>query len=97
MRILGAIAVALALALAVAGCGGRKSTQAGPKPVSGDLIVAAASKSARSGSVEADFKISGPGVKGSGSGVFNTGPHVVTMDFNPGDIGYVPRNYGHYV
>ena len=30
-------------------------------------------------------------------GVFNTGPHVVTMDFNPGDIGYVPRNYGHYV
>ena len=30
-------------------------------------------------------------------GVFNTGPHAVTMDFNPGDIGYVPRNYGHYV
>ena len=30
-------------------------------------------------------------------GVFNTGPQVVTMDFNPGDIGYVPRNYGHYV
>jgi oxalate decarboxylase len=30
-------------------------------------------------------------------GVFNTGPHVLTMDFNPGDIGYVPRNYGHYV
>jgi oxalate decarboxylase len=30
-------------------------------------------------------------------GVFNTGPNVVTMDFNPGDIGYVPRNYGHYV
>jgi hypothetical protein len=74
MRILGSIAVALLLALAVAGCGGGKSTQAGPKPVSGDLIVAAASKSARSGSVEADFKISGPGVKGSGSGVFNTGP-----------------------
>jgi len=72
MRILGAIAVALALA--VAGCGGGNSMQAGPKPVSGDLIVAAASKSARSGSVEADFKISGPGVKGSGSGVFNTGP-----------------------
>ena len=74
MRILGAIAVAF-LALAVAGCGGGgKRTQAGPRPVSGDLIVAAASKSARSGSVEADFKISGPGVKGSGSGVFNTGP-----------------------
>jgi oxalate decarboxylase len=30
-------------------------------------------------------------------GVFNTGPQVLTMDFNPGDIGYVPRNYGHYV
>jgi oxalate decarboxylase len=30
-------------------------------------------------------------------GVFNTGPNVVTMDFNPGDIGYVPKNYGHYV
>jgi oxalate decarboxylase len=30
-------------------------------------------------------------------GVFNTGPNVVTMDFNPGDIGYAPRNYGHYV
>jgi oxalate decarboxylase len=30
-------------------------------------------------------------------GVFNTGPQVRTMDFNPGDIGYVPRNYGHYV
>jgi oxalate decarboxylase len=30
-------------------------------------------------------------------GVFNTGPNVVTMDFNPGDIGYGPRNYGHYV
>src|SRR5580693_3500750 len=29
--------------------------------------------------------------------VFNTGPNVLTMDFNPGDIGYVPRNYGHYV
>ena len=30
-------------------------------------------------------------------GVFNTGPNVLTMDFNPGDIGYVPRNYGHYL
>ena len=30
-------------------------------------------------------------------GVFNTGPNVVTLDFNPGDIGYAPRNYGHYV
>jgi LppX_LprAFG lipoprotein len=71
MRILGAIAVVLALA--VAGCGGN-GKQAGQKPVSGALIVAAASKSTRAGSVEADFQISGPGVKGSGSGVFNTGP-----------------------
>jgi oxalate decarboxylase len=30
-------------------------------------------------------------------GVFNTGPNVLTMDFNAGDIGYVKRNYGHYV
>jgi oxalate decarboxylase len=30
-------------------------------------------------------------------GVFNTGPNVITTDFNPGDIGYAPRNYGHYV
>jgi oxalate decarboxylase len=30
-------------------------------------------------------------------GMFNTGPNVLTMDFNPGDIGYVPRNFGRYV
>jgi oxalate decarboxylase len=30
-------------------------------------------------------------------GVFNTGPNVLTMDFNPGDIGYAKRNFGHYV
>jgi oxalate decarboxylase len=30
-------------------------------------------------------------------GVFNTGPNVLTTDFDPGDIGYVRRNYGHYV
>jgi len=29
--------------------------------------------------------------------VFNTGPNALTMDFAPGDIGYVKRNYGHYV
>jgi oxalate decarboxylase len=29
--------------------------------------------------------------------VFNTGPNALTMDFNPGDIGYVKRNLGHYV
>ena len=29
--------------------------------------------------------------------VFNTGPNAVTMDFNPGDIGYVKKNLGHYI
>ena len=67
-----ALALALALVLALAGCGGgEKST--GAKPASTDLIVAAAAKSTKTGSVEADFRISGAGVNGSGSGVFNTG------------------------
>ncbi len=30
-------------------------------------------------------------------GVFNTGPKAVTMEFHPGDIGYVKRNLGHYI
>ncbi len=30
-------------------------------------------------------------------GVFNTGPKAVTNDFKPGDIGYIKRNYGHYI
>ena len=70
---LGAIA-AISVVLVVAGCGGGKSKQAAPKAVSGELIAAAAAKSTKAGSVEADFKLSGAGVKGSGSGVFNTGP-----------------------
>jgi oxalate decarboxylase len=28
---------------------------------------------------------------------FETGPKAVTLDFNPGDIGYINRNNGHYV
>jgi oxalate decarboxylase len=37
-------------------------------------------------------------IKGKGRmTVFNTGPNAMTMDFTPGDIGYVKRNYGHYV
>jgi oxalate decarboxylase len=37
-------------------------------------------------------------VKGEGRmGVFNAGPNVQTRDFHAGDIGYVPRNQGHYV
>jgi oxalate decarboxylase len=29
--------------------------------------------------------------------VFNTGPKAVTVDFKAGDVGYVPKNFGHYV
>ena len=37
-------------------------------------------------------------VKGTGQmTVFNTGPKAVTNNFNPGDIGYVKRNLGHYI
>jgi oxalate decarboxylase len=37
-------------------------------------------------------------IKGKGRvTAFETGPKAVTLDFNPGDIGYVKRNNGHYV
>ena len=37
-------------------------------------------------------------VKGNGQmGVFNTGPKSVTNDFKAGDIGYIPKNLGHYI
>jgi oxalate decarboxylase len=37
-------------------------------------------------------------VKGKGRmTVFDTGPNALTMDFTAGDIGYVKRNFGHYV
>lgn len=37
-------------------------------------------------------------IKGKGQmTVFNTGPEALTMDFAAGDIGYVKRNFGHYV
>ncbi len=37
-------------------------------------------------------------VKGSAQmTVFNTGPSAVTNNFNSGDIGYVKRNFGHYI
>ena len=29
--------------------------------------------------------------------VFNTGPEAVTQSFHPGDIGYVKKDYGHYI
>jgi hypothetical protein len=70
-RALGTIVVVLALA--AAGCGSSKHSASKPKTVSGELIAAAAAKTSEQGSVEADFKISGAGVSGSGSGVFDTG------------------------
>jgi hypothetical protein len=74
MRILGAIVGALVLVLALAGCGGGGGKSGGaPVVASGEAISAAAAKSARAGSVEADFSMSGSGVAGHGSGVFNTG------------------------
>jgi oxalate decarboxylase len=37
-------------------------------------------------------------IKGTGQmTVFNTGPKAVTNTFNPGDVGYVNRNFGHYI
>jgi oxalate decarboxylase len=37
-------------------------------------------------------------IKGKGRmTVFNTGPHATTMDFNPGDVGYVKRSHGHVI
>jgi oxalate decarboxylase len=37
-------------------------------------------------------------IKGRGQmTIFNTGPNAVTMDFNPGDVGYVKKNLGHYI
>ncbi len=37
-------------------------------------------------------------IKGKGRmTVFNTGPHAMTMDFNPGDVGYVKRSNGHVI
>jgi oxalate decarboxylase len=29
--------------------------------------------------------------------VFETGPRAITLNFTPGDIGYVKRNNGHYI
>jgi oxalate decarboxylase len=37
-------------------------------------------------------------IKGKGRmTIFDTGPNAITMDFNPGDIGYVKKNLGHYL
>jgi oxalate decarboxylase len=29
--------------------------------------------------------------------VFNTGPNAVSQNFNPGDVGYVKKNFGHFI
>ena len=56
-----------ALALALAGCGG------GGGGKSSQQIALAADKTSKAGSIEADFTVSGGGVNGHGTGVFNTG------------------------
>lgn len=76
---------AFLLALSLAGCGSSKSSSSQPKTVSTDLVSAAAAKSLEPGSVEADFNVSGAGVKGTGSGVFDTGSNrsgQLTMKVN---------------
>jgi hypothetical protein len=57
---------ALLVVLALAGCGSGSSA-------SPDTIAQDAAKTARAGSVKADFTVSGGGAHGKGSGVFNTG------------------------
>jgi hypothetical protein len=59
---------ALVLALALASCGG-----GGGGSASGSSIAQAAAKTGRAGSVKTDFTVTGPGAKGTGTGVFNTG------------------------
>jgi hypothetical protein len=65
-RSVSVFALAFALALVVAGCGGGGGGTS-------DQIALAASKTAKVGSIEADFTVSGAGVEGHGTGVFNTG------------------------
>jgi hypothetical protein len=60
------LALLALLALLGAGCG------AGGSSASASEIAGAAKKTARSGSLEADFTISGAGLNGKGNGVFNT-------------------------
>lgn len=72
----GWLAGAAVLTFLLAGCGSshkNTTTSSSPKPVSASLVADAAAKSTKPGSVEADFKIVGPSVAGSGSGVFDTG------------------------
>ncbi len=59
------VALLAGLVLVLAGCGGGGD--------SSSAIVQDAAKTARQGSLKADFTIEGGGAQGSGSGVFNTG------------------------
>jgi hypothetical protein len=61
------LALLAAVVLVGAGCGG------GGESASRADIAGAATKTARAGSLEADFDLSGQGLNGAGSGVFNTG------------------------
>lgn len=53
------------LTLALAGCGGGASGS--------EKIALAAAKTSKVGSIEAEFTVSGAGVEGRGTGIFNTG------------------------
>jgi hypothetical protein len=61
------VALLAALALLAAGCGG------GGDSASPDEIAQAAKKTSNTGSFEADFGISGQGLSGSGTGIFDNG------------------------
>lgn len=61
------LAMAGAVVLVAGGCGGGGGDSASP-----DDIQQAASKTAKAGSLEADFAVSAQGLTGSGSGVFNS-------------------------
>jgi len=63
------LALVASLAVLAAGCGGGGDGTS----ASADDIARAATKSTKKGSLEADFAISGQGLTGRGSGVFNTG------------------------
>lgn len=61
------LAVVGSVALVAAGCGGGGGESASPR-----AIQQAATKTAKAGSLEADFAVSAQGLSGSGSGVFNS-------------------------
>ncbi len=73
------LALAGTVALVATGCGGGGGSSASP-----DDIADAASKTAKAGSLEADFAVSAQGLSGRGSGIFNskdrTGQLKMTLD-----------------